>query len=80
MEQNDKVLSLGKAAQFLGVSTASLRKWSDQGLIPVYRTVAGHRRYSLADLQQFIESMRESPRSPSTADTARRARRPGSAS
>jgi predicted site-specific integrase-resolvase len=80
VEQNEKLLSLGKAAQFLGVSTASLRKWSDQGLVPVYRTVAGHRRYSLADLQQFVESMRESPSRPSTANTTRRASRPGSAS
>ena len=80
MEENEKLLRLGKAAEFLGVSTASLRKWSDQGLVRVYRTVGGQRRYSPADLQQFIESMRESPSSPSTAGTARRARRPGSAS
>jgi excisionase family DNA binding protein len=80
VEENEKVLSIGEAAKFLGVSTASLRKWSDQGLVPVHRTPGGQRRYYPADLQRFIESMRESPTSPSTADTARRAHRPGSTS
>jgi excisionase family DNA binding protein len=60
MEANKKLLSVGEAAEFLGVSTASLRKWSDQGLVPVYRTPGGQRRYSRAELQRFIESMRES--------------------
>jgi excisionase family DNA binding protein len=80
VEGNEKLLSVGEAAELLGVSAASLRKWSDQGLVPVYRTPGGQRRYSPADLQRFIESMRQSPVSPNTADAARRARRPGSAS
>jgi excisionase family DNA binding protein len=80
VEETEKLLSVGQAAEFLGVSTASLRKWSDQGLVPVYRTPGGQRRYSPADLQRFIESMREPHSRPSTADIARRARRPGSAS
>jgi excisionase family DNA binding protein len=79
MEANEKLLSVGEAAEFLGVSTSSLRKWSDQGLVPMYRTPGGQRRYSRADLQRFIESMRESPPGPSPAYRARRARRPGSA-
>jgi excisionase family DNA binding protein len=80
VEENEKLLSVGEAAEFLGVSAASLRKWSDQGLVPVYRTPGGQRRYSPAELQRFIESMRESPVGPNTADAARRARRPGSGS
>jgi excisionase family DNA binding protein len=80
VEEKEKLLSVGEAAELLGVSAASLRKWSDQGLVPVYRTPGGQRRYSPADLQRFIESMREPRSGPSTADTARRARRHGSAS
>jgi excisionase family DNA binding protein len=80
VEKNKKLLSVGEAAEFLGVSTDSLRKWSDQGLVPVYRTPGGQRRYSPADLQRFVESMRESRASPRTADTAWRARRSHSAS
>jgi excisionase family DNA binding protein len=79
MEANKKLLTIGEAAEFLGVSTASLRRWSDQGLVPVYRTPGGRRRYSPADLQRFIESLRESQPGQTTSYTARRARRPGSA-
>ncbi len=33
-------LNVGQAAEYLGVSAASLRNWSDQGKVPVYRTPA----------------------------------------
>jgi excisionase family DNA binding protein len=80
MEGRHRLLSVSEAAEFLGVSADSLRKWSDQGMLPVYRTPGGQRRYSPADLQRFIESMREPPTGSHTTDTARRARRPGSTS
>jgi excisionase family DNA binding protein len=59
MEGNLKLLNVSEAAAHLGVSAASLRKWSDRGLVPVYRTPGGQRRYSLADLEEFIASMRQ---------------------
>ena len=37
-------LNVGQAAEYLGVSAASLRNWSDQGKVPVYRTPGGQRR------------------------------------
>ena len=46
-------------SQSLGVSAASLRSWSNQGLVPVYRTPGGQRRFSTTDLDRFIRSMRE---------------------
>jgi excisionase family DNA binding protein len=79
MAGSQRLLSVGEAAEFLGVSATSLRKWSDQGLVPVYRTPGGQRRYSLPDLQRFIESMREPRTGLRAVDPARRARRPGSA-
>jgi excisionase family DNA binding protein len=54
-----KLLNVGQAASYLGVSAASLRKWSNDGLVPTYRTPGGQRRYSRDDLDEFIESMRE---------------------
>lgn len=54
-----KLLNVGSAAAYLGVSAASLRKWSNEGLVPVYRTPGGQRRYSRDDLDEFIRSMRE---------------------
>ena len=54
-------LNVGQAAEYLGVSAASLRTWSDQGKVPVYRTPGGQRRYRVSDLDKFIESWREIP-------------------
>lgn len=59
MDDAQRFLNVSEAAGLLGVSAASLRKWSDQGLVPVYRTPGGQRRYSLADLEDFIASMRQ---------------------
>jgi excisionase family DNA binding protein len=68
MERN-RFLNVGQAASYLGVSPASLRKWSDDGRVPVYRTPGGQRRYSVLDLDAFMESMRQP--APSDAATAR---------
>jgi excisionase family DNA binding protein len=61
-------LNVGQAAEFLGVSAASLRNWSDQGRLPVYRTHGGQRRYRVADLERFVESWRETPVSAAPSD------------
>ena len=54
-----RLLNVGQAAAYLGVSAASLRSWANQGLVPVYRTPGGQRRFSTSDLDGFILSMRE---------------------
>ena len=38
MDGTARLLKVGQAAQYLGVSTASLRMWSNRGLVPAYRT------------------------------------------
>ena len=59
MEATQRFLNVSEAADFLGVSAASLRKWSDEGLVPVYRTPGGQRRYEAGDLETYLESMRQ---------------------
>ena len=59
MEITAKLLNVGQAAEYVGVSSASLRKWSNEGLVTVYRTPGGQRRYSREDLDVFMTSMRE---------------------
>jgi len=54
-----RLLNVGQAAEYLGVSAASLRKWSNDGLVATYRTPGGQRRYARDDLDSFIDSMRE---------------------
>ena len=65
MEATQRFFNVSEAAEFLGVSAASLRKWSDEGLVPVYRTPGGQRRFSADDLERFLESMRQ-PTTPTT--------------
>jgi excisionase family DNA binding protein len=54
-----RLLNVGQAASYLGVSAGSLRKWSNAGLLRVYRTPGGQRRYSTEDLDDFVRSMQE---------------------
>lgn len=72
MQPAKRLLNVGEAANYLGVSAASLRSWSDRGLVPSYRTPGGQRRYSRDDLERFIESMRVP--TPSDAGAQRTAR------
>ena len=47
-------LSINAACQILGVDKSTLRRWSDNGRVPVFRTPGGHRRYSEEDLHAFL--------------------------
>ena len=50
------------AAAFLGVSEASIRRWSDAGLLPVQRVGRrGNRRFEEADLRRFAASQPAAP-------------------
>ena len=51
-------LSLRQASKVLGVHPATLRAWSDRGRIASQRTPGGHRRFSRADLDTWVESQR----------------------
>jgi excisionase family DNA binding protein len=48
-------LTLGQAAKYLGVAQSTLRKWSDNEMIPAFYTPGRHRRYRRADLDVFLE-------------------------
>lgn len=47
-------VTLGKACEILGVDESTLRRWADAGRLRVYRTPGGHRRFSLANLQELL--------------------------
>lgn len=63
METRKRLMNVSEASTYLGVSAASLRNWSDKGLVPFYRTPGGQRRYELVDLDRFIDSMRQPSKS-----------------
>ena len=47
-------LTLGRAAEYLGVSENILRRWADQHRIRAFRTPGGHRRFRRSDLEAFV--------------------------
>lgn len=55
LTREDDWLPLGKAAALLGVHSMTLRRWSDSGRFPCYRTAGGHRRFALKDIQVYLE-------------------------
>jgi len=48
-------LSLTEASELLGVHSTTLRRWTDSGSIPHFRTPGGHRRFRAADLAAWME-------------------------
>jgi excisionase family DNA binding protein len=56
-------LSINEACAMLGVDQSTLRRWSDAGKVPVFRTPGGHRRYAEGDLRNLVgESARRPDR------------------
>jgi len=51
------VFTSSQAARYLGVSLATVRRWTDAGHIGCYRTPGGQRRFSRVQLDEFIASM-----------------------
>ncbi|MBI5957134.1 MAG: helix-turn-helix domain-containing protein [Chloroflexi bacterium] len=51
-------VSLGEAAQIIGVHPATIRNWAEQGELPFRRTPGGHRRFRRSDLQQWLAAHR----------------------
>jgi excisionase family DNA binding protein len=50
-------LSTSQAAQALGVSLGTIRRWSDMGYLQSYRTPGGQRRFSREQIDAFIRSL-----------------------
>jgi len=46
-----------EAASYLGVSLATVRRWSNAGHLTGYRTPGGQRRFSRSQLDQFLDSL-----------------------
>jgi excisionase family DNA binding protein len=50
-------LTTSEAARHLGVSLSTIRRWSDMGYLSGYRTPGGQRRFSIEQLDEFIDSL-----------------------
>ena len=52
-------LSTSQAAHALGVSLGTIRRWSDMGYLESYRTPGGQRRFSVDQIEQFLETLQQ---------------------
>jgi len=55
----DRYISIGEAAEVLGVSITTLRRWDKAGRLESQRSPSGHRRYDLSQLRPGL--VREKP-------------------
>jgi len=51
--KEQKMVSIGKAADMLGLHIDTLREWDKEGKLTPVKTFGGHRRYKICDIQQF---------------------------
>jgi excisionase family DNA binding protein len=54
-------LSTSEAARHLGVSLSTVRRWSDAGHLRGYRTPGGQRRFTVEQLDVFLDSLHTVP-------------------
>ena len=50
-----ELISPNKAATLLGVNTNTLRNWEEAGKITAIKTLGGHRRYMLAEINKILQ-------------------------
>lgn len=62
---------IGEAAQLLGVSTDTVRRWVDADRLPARRTDGGHRLVAGPDLAALAQELAEAPDESGTALSAR---------
>ena len=51
-------VGLGEASRLLGIAPGTLRRWADQGRIPVFTTPGGHRRFSRSTISALLPAAR----------------------
>jgi len=47
-------MSLGEASRTLGIAPGTLRRWADEGRVPVFTTPGGHRRFSRVAINALL--------------------------
>jgi len=50
-----EVLTPYEAARALNVSTKTLQRWADKGRLRSFRTLGGHRRFWVSDIDSFLQ-------------------------
>ena len=56
--RDDELIRLGQAAEILGVSPDTVRRWSDDGILPAERSAGGQRLVRRADVAHVLTDRR----------------------
>jgi putative resolvase len=60
---DDRLLTVKQATEMLGVHDDTVRRWGDDGTLPMVRTPGGHRRYPLSGVKAILgERQSETPK------------------
>jgi excisionase family DNA binding protein len=57
-KRNGRLFRAKEAADYLGVSIVTLHRMEKKGVLSPYRTLGGHRRYSIEMLEEYLENSR----------------------
>jgi excisionase family DNA binding protein len=52
-------LRTAQVAELLYVSPKTVSRWAQEGRLPFFRTLGGHRRYPEAEIRELAEELRE---------------------
>jgi excisionase family DNA binding protein len=64
MDKSRKLLTITEAAKYLNVSKSSLRRWSNENVLPSFRVgVRAERRFDVGDLDAFLIAQGKTPQS-----------------
>jgi molybdopterin-binding protein len=67
----DATFRVGEAAELLGVSVDTLRRWTASGRLRVRRSAGGQRLVSIADIRRLQAERRQTGKRPIVAQSAR---------
>ena len=51
----DRLLTVAQASELAGVSSVSIRRWTNSGKLKTYRSAGNHRRIKTSDLMRLID-------------------------
>ena len=54
MKNMEKLLTIKEASEYLNVSKDTLRLWDKQDKLKALKTIGGHRRYRLSDINNIL--------------------------
>ena len=74
---SDAILRVGQAAEMLGVSIETIRRWGDDGTLQLERSAGGQRVVSIAEVSRLLEERRRARVDRSIVAQSARNRFPG---